>query len=108
ASEPGEGEKKLHKGEEYSSSPVLAEQQLRFWAMFEQADVGIAFGTLDGRLLQVNPRYCEIVGYTREELLERSFKDITYPDDVEANVEYLQRVLSGGTSTRSMEKRYIR
>jgi PAS domain S-box-containing protein len=105
ASEREEGKKKLKKKR---IEEELQEREWRFWAMFEQADVGIAFGTLDGRLLRVNPRYCEIVGYPREELLERSFKDITYPDDVESNVEYLQRVLSGGTSARSMEKRYIR
>ncbi len=105
ASEREEGKKKLKKKR---IEEELQEREWRFRAMLEQADVGIAFGTLDGRLLRVNPRYCEIVGYTREELLERSFKDITYPDDVESNVEYLQRVLSGGTSARSMEKRYIR
>src|SRR5690349_21558078 len=62
-----EVEKKLRESEERYHSLV---------AMFEQVHVGIAFARLDGQLIQVNQQYCDIVGYTREELLERKFQDI--------------------------------
>jgi PAS domain S-box-containing protein len=76
--------------------------------MFEQASVGIAFASLDGQLLQCNERYCEIVGHPREKLIGRSFADITHPDDLALNWEYLRRLLEGERHTTPMEKRYIR
>lgn len=86
----------------------LQESEMRFHLMFEQASVGIAFAALDGQLLQCNQRYCEIVGYPYEELIGRSFADITHPDDLPLNREYLRRLLEGKRHTTPMEKRYIR
>jgi formate hydrogenlyase transcriptional activator len=77
-------------------------------ATFEQAAVGIAHVGTDGRWLRVNDKLCAIVGYPREELLQLTFQDLTHPDDLEADVEYVRQVLSGETTTYSMEKRYIR
>jgi PAS domain S-box-containing protein len=86
----------------------LLENEWRFRALFEQAAVGIAFTALDGRLLQVNQRFCDIVGYPREDLLHRTFQEITYPDDLEENEEYVRRIIAGEIPTFSLEKRYIR
>ena len=86
----------------------LRESESRFRTMFEQAAVGIAYTRLDGQLLEVNQRFCDILGYTREELLERTFWDITHPDDVGANAAYLQRLLAGEPQSSALEKRYIR
>jgi PAS domain S-box-containing protein len=80
----------------------------RFRATFEQAAVGIAHVGPDGRWQRVNRRLCDIVGYTREELLERTFQDITHPDDLDTDLGYLQQVLAGEIPTYSREKRYIR
>ena len=77
-------------------------------ATFEQAAVGIAHIDTDGRWLRVNDRYCAIVGYSREELLRMSFQDITHPDDVEADLNQMRRVLSSEVETYSREKRYLR
>src|SRR3954464_11905684 len=57
---------------------ALRESEERFRGTFENAGVGIAHKDADGRFLRVNQRYCEIVGYTPGELLERTFQDITY------------------------------
>ena len=84
----------------------LSEQ--RFRAIFNQAAVGIAQVGLDGQWLLVNQKLCDIVGYTREELLERSFQDITYPDDLAADLAYVRQILAGEIETYSIEKRYIR
>ena len=77
-------------------------------ATFEQAAVGIAHVGLDGRWLRVNDRLCAIVGYSREELLRITFQDVTHPDDLEADLEFVRQVLSGELKTYSMEKRYVR
>ena len=80
----------------------------RYQATFEQAAVGIALVAPDGRWLRVNQRLCDITGYSREELLQRTFQDITHPDDLEADMEHVRRLLGGQAETYSMEKRYIR
>jgi PAS domain S-box-containing protein len=78
-----------------------------FRAALEQAAVGIAQLSLDGCFLTVNDRFCQIVGYPREELVGRSFTDITAPADLEADLASTARLRSGEISTHMMEKRYI-
>lgn len=80
----------------------------RFRATFEQAAVGIAHVSPEGRWLRVNQRLCDIVGYTREELLAKSFQDITHQDDLDTDKEQLKRVLSNEISTYNLEKRYLK
>ena len=77
-------------------------------ATFEQAAVGIAHVGTDGRWLRVNDKLCAIVGYPREGLLEMTFQDITHSEDLETDLDYVRRVLSGEINTYSMEKRYFR
>src|SRR5262249_40856345 len=63
---------------------ALRESELRFRGTFENAGVGIAHLDFDGRWLRVNERLCAIVGYTREELLQKTGPEITHPDDLSA------------------------
>jgi PAS domain S-box-containing protein len=86
----------------------LRASENRFRAIFENAAVGIARVAPDGRFLEVNLRLCDIVGYAREELLAKSFGDITYPDDLETNWAQARQLLAGEISTCSIEKRYCR
>ncbi|MBR8828964.1 MAG: PAS domain S-box protein [Gomphosphaeria aponina SAG 52.96 = DSM 107014] len=87
---------------------ALQKSEAQFRAIFQQAAVGIAQATLEGKFLNLNQRFCEIVGYDKKELLKRNFVSITYPNDVEADLNYLKQVLAGEVETFSMEKRYIR
>ena len=89
-------------------SAEFRESEQRFRLTFEQAAVGIAHVGLDGQWLRVNQKLCDIVGYTREELLLRTFQDITYPEDLEADLVLVRQALAGETATYAMEKRYIR
>jgi formate hydrogenlyase transcriptional activator len=75
---------------------------------FDQEVMGIAHVGIDGRWLKVNDKFCDIVGYPREELLQMTFQDITHPDDLETDLEYLRQVLSGETKPYYREKRYFR
>jgi PAS domain S-box-containing protein len=94
--------------EERQAAIDLHESEERFRATFEQAAVGIAHVGTDGRFLRVNRRLCEMVGYTREELLGRTFQEITHPADLEADLENVRRMLAGTIQAYSMEKRYTR
>lgn len=75
---------------------------------FEQAAVGIAGVGSDGRWLRVNDKLCAILGYSREELMQLTFQDITYPEDIQKDLEYKDGMLSGKVKTFSIEKRYFR
>ena len=94
--------------EERAAQAALAAREAQFRATFEQAAVGIAHVGLDGAWLRVNRRLCDIVGYTSEELLQKTFQDITHPDDLDADMSYVRQVVAGEIQTYSTEKRYIR
>ncbi len=87
---------------------AYGESEERFRATFDQAAVGVAQVAPDGRWLRVNQRLCQITGYAEEELLEMKFQDITHPDDLDADLEYVRQLLTGEIETYSMEKRYLR
>ncbi|MCM3870394.1 MAG: PAS domain S-box protein [Pyrinomonadaceae bacterium] len=63
---------------------------------------------LDGRWLKVPPTLCELLGYTEEELLSVSFKDVTHPDDFQADWSQCQRLIRGEIKSFDLEKRYLR
>ncbi len=86
----------------------IKEGEERFRATFEQAAVGIAHVSLNGGFLRINRQFCEIAGYSHEELSGLTFQDITYPDDLEADLDQMQSLLDGKENTYSMEKRYLR
>jgi PAS domain S-box-containing protein len=87
---------------------ALQESEQRFRSTFEQAAVGIAHVAPAGRWLRVNQRLCEIVGYSRAELLQRSFQDITHPEDLAADLTWLGQLLAGEIQNYRREKRYLR
>src|SRR5439155_12360224 len=87
---------------------ALRESEERFRGTFENAAVGIAHMDVQGRFLRVNEKLCDIVGYTREQLLAKTFQDITYSDDLEADLEQFMRLVRGDVPSLSRDKRYVR
>ena len=87
---------------------MLRDSEARLRATFDQAAVGIGCTDLGGRFLQVNDRLCAITGYSRGELLMRSFRDITHPDDMEPNLRLRRALISGEIPRFQIEKRYLR
>ncbi len=85
----------------------VRESEERFSGAFEHAAIGMALVAPEGRWLRVNRALCTLVGYTREELLTKTFQDITHPDDLAADLENVRRMLAGDIETYQMEKRYV-
>ncbi len=86
----------------------LRESEKRFRATFEQAAMGIADVSPEGRFLRVNQRLCEIAGYSHADAGARPFQEITYPEDLAADLLGMKQLLSGERDAISLEKRYIR
>lgn len=80
----------------------------RFRSTFEHAAVGIAHVGTDGRWLRVNARLCEILGYTPDQLRDRTFQDLTHPADLAADLELTGRLLRNEIPSFEMQKRYLR
>ena len=90
------------------SEIALAESAQRFRATFEQAAVGMVQASVEGKFLLVNQKLCEILGYSRQELVEKRFQDITWPGDLASELELLRQLLAAEIENFSLEKRYIR
>ncbi|MEB7885364.1 diguanylate cyclase domain-containing protein [Serratia fonticola] len=86
----------------------LQRSESLFEQTFSQAAVGMALVSLEGYWLRVNPRICEMLQYSERELLERTFQDITHPDDLHIDLGLLKQLLTNEIETYSMEKRFYR
>lgn len=98
----------LHERLRLAAHEALRDSTKRFESTFEQAAVGIAMLSPEGRWLKVNRKFCEIVGYPPEELLKTTFQDITHPDDLHTDLAFVKQMLARELSTYSLKKRYIR
>ncbi|HEX8744480.1 MAG TPA: diguanylate cyclase [Thermoleophilaceae bacterium] len=86
---------------------ALARAEARFRSAFDHAPIGMGISAPDGRWLQVNAALCEIVGHSEAELLACRWHDITYPDDLAAGLDRVERLLSGEVESYEAEKRFF-
>jgi PAS domain S-box-containing protein len=84
------------------------ESEERFRSTFEQAAVGMVHASPSGQLLRVNKKLCDILGYTRDEIVKLRLRDLTHPEDLAPTLDYVQKLRSGELKSFSLEKRYIR
>jgi PAS domain S-box-containing protein len=94
--------------ERQHAETALRDSEERFRATFFQAAVGIAQTNPDAKWLLLNDRFCEMLGYTPAELRGKTFLDFTHPDDREASLSAVRRLLADEISSWLTEKRYIR
>ncbi len=87
---------------------ALTASEQKFRTFFELASVGVAqVDTRTGRFLQLNRRFCEITGYSEAEMQQRTFRDITHPDDLEIDRQLRLDLVAGNLREFTIEKRYI-
>ena len=86
---------------------ALRKSEEHYRKYFELGLVGMAIKSPVGEWIEVNDRLCEILGYSREELMTKHWKDLTHPDDMETDVEFYRQLQSGLINQYTIEKRYI-
>ena len=86
---------------------ALERSEQRFRSYFEMGVVGMAITSPGRGWLEVNTRLCEIVGYSRAELLKKTWDELTHPDDLPQSLAQFDRVLGGELDGYSMEKRFL-
>ena len=86
---------------------ALRDSEARFRGYFELGLIGISITSPEKGWVEVNDRLCEILGHTRSELLQKTWAEITHPDDLAEDVKQFERVLAGEIDGYSMEKRFI-
>ncbi len=87
---------------------LLAQSEQSHRYLFQNASVGIAKVSTSGEFLEINEKFCRIIGYTREEVLHNhiTLQQITLPEDLDADMANVKRLLSGQAAQYDMNKRY--
>lgn len=86
---------------------VLRESEEKFRTTFHNAPIGMAINDLDGNLLQVNRQICKMLGYSEKELLEKTLKELTLPEDLQQNLHQRRKMLKNKAKYFQIEKRYL-
>lgn len=89
------------------SHAALADSNERFRLTLQNAPIGLATLGLDGSFLSANQALCEMLGYAEGQLLARSFREITHPDDLAQDEQCIGQLLYGERSSYRIEKRYF-
>jgi len=87
---------------------ALRQSERRYRAYFNLPITGIAITSSDKKWVEVNPALCDLLGYTREELISKTWSELTFPEDREPDFAQFRRVLAGEIDGYALEKRFIR
>ena len=87
---------------------ALRDSEARYRSIYDQTAVGLVNANLTGQFLQVNPRFCEMLGYSQAELIGKTIQNITHPDDLKQIAPDMQRLFAGDIAHFFQEKRYLR
>src|SRR5690242_485897 len=87
-----------------TSNPNRKDQSV----VYEHVPIGIVESSPDGKYLDVNEEFCQVVGYERDELLQLGIKDVTHEDDYSIDITLHQQLLQGKIPFYRLEKRYVR
>ncbi|WP_437323378.1 ATP-binding protein [Sorangium sp. So ce381] len=91
-----------------AANVARAESDERFRAAFDQAAVGMAHVSLDDRLLRVNPKLCELLGYTVEEMIALRAQHLRHPDHAERALRHVHALCDGKIPSSTTEERCVR
>jgi PAS domain S-box-containing protein len=87
---------------------ALLESEALFRSQFEFGNIGIAITSVETGWVRVNLRLCDMLGYSEEELLQKTWVEMTYPDDLAPDLEKFNQMLAGKIEAYEMDKRFIR
>jgi len=90
-----------------AATEEIAEGEESVRQLFEGAPIGISKLGLDGRLIEVNRSFCEIVGRTQEDLVGVEMQSLTHPDDIAETTLQIRKLVSGEIDRLNLEKRYF-
>ncbi len=94
--------------EQKQAEQALQESESRFKAIFNNATVGISLMGSNGYYIQTNDRFLKLMGYSHDEIVNKTFRDITHPDNIDDNDKYFEQVLRNELNSYRLEKRFIR
>jgi PAS domain S-box-containing protein len=94
--------------EQSNMEAALREREIALQRTFDQSPIGAGIVSLDGRFLRVNETLCQMLGYTVEELQERSFREISHPDDLGRDLHNIELLEAGDIDLYETDKRYFR
>lgn len=94
--------------ERYKAEQSIRDSEMRLRTTYEYAPLGLAHAALDGRWLRVNPKFCQIVGYSEQELLKMTWQQMTHPEDLPEDLRRVRLLLARKFDNYSLEKRYLR
>ena len=89
-----------------AAKEALQNSEARFRGYFNLNMIGIAITSAQKKWLEINDRMCNIFGYTREELMQFTWLDLTHPDDLQSGIEMFDQLVAGDFDHYSLEKRY--
>lgn len=86
----------------------LLKNEIKFKSIFDQAAVGITYiDTNSGQLLEANKKYCDLLGYSEQEIKQKNIKSIIHPDDLKESISNLEKLKQGIIREYSVERRHI-
>jgi PAS domain S-box-containing protein len=92
----------------FSDITALRETEKRFQKIFEEAAIGMCLIDMKGYLLECNPAFQAMLGYSEEELYQKFTVDLTHPDDVAVTAQLFRELAEGKRDSFRLDKRYIR
>jgi PAS domain S-box-containing protein len=100
--------RKQAEGERDAAVAVLAEREELFRNVFDLSPVGSCLIDLDRRFVRGNSSFCSFLGYTEQELIGKSYREVTHPDDLEVGAADLRALVEGALDRVQLQKRYLR
>ncbi|MCD1296158.1 hypothetical protein CUJ83_14235 [Methanocella sp. CWC-04] len=91
-----------------STEDALIQSEARFKAIFKNAGIGIKLVDMDGSIIESNPVYQRMVGYTEDELRYKKVSEITYPGDLDTNNARHRELVEGKQDSFQIVKRYVK
>ncbi|MGG6296517.1 PAS domain S-box protein [Leptolyngbya sp. AN02str] len=86
---------------------ALQASEVQFRTLFQNSAMGIGFTAVDGHFTECNPSFCRMLGYSQAELRSLTVMDVTHPDDMQADQQLMQELLTGQRDFFHLEKRFI-